>query len=279
MGVTHNKEATFARLADVVGFVAPEHAVDVVKAIVTVHRDFGDRTDRKHARLKYVLHEWGLEKFRQELQSRVPFPIEPPQADAGLRSGRPSRLERSRARTRGVSACRSTAAASPTSAIERLRTGIREVVSRFGTRCPPDRAAEHAPRRTSGPRIAKRSKPCSTPTASSPSDGSAACGATAWPARRCRRAAWRITEAERVLPRVLARHRAGARGGRPAGSADRVPHDRLPERLRAAVRGRGRAGRTLARQVHALPRRRRGGHAPGAAVPGPRATRLGRAAR
>lgn len=78
MGVTHNKEATFARLADIVGFVAPEHAIEVVKAIVTVHRDFGDRTNRKHARLKYVLHEWGLERFRAELQSRVPFPIEPP---------------------------------------------------------------------------------------------------------------------------------------------------------------------------------------------------------
>ncbi len=78
MGVTHNKEATFARLADVVGFVAPAHAVDVIKAIVTVHRDFGDRTNRKHARLKYVLHEWGLERFRDELQARVPFAIAPP---------------------------------------------------------------------------------------------------------------------------------------------------------------------------------------------------------
>lgn len=78
MGVTHNKEATFARLADVVGFVAPEYAVDVIKAIVTVHRDFGDRTDRRHARLKYVLHEWGLAKFREQLQGRVAFPIHPP---------------------------------------------------------------------------------------------------------------------------------------------------------------------------------------------------------
>lgn len=78
MGVTHNNEETFARLADVVGFVAPEHAVDVIKAIVTVHRDFGDRTNRKHARLKYVLHEWGVEKFKAELRSRVPFVIHEP---------------------------------------------------------------------------------------------------------------------------------------------------------------------------------------------------------
>jgi sulfite reductase (ferredoxin) len=78
MGVTHNNEETFARLADVVGFVEPQHGIDVIKAIVTVHRDFGDRTNRKHARLKYVLHEWGLPKFRAELQSRVPFMIHDP---------------------------------------------------------------------------------------------------------------------------------------------------------------------------------------------------------
>ena len=56
MGVTHANEETFARLADMIGFVTPDQAVDIIKAIVTVHRDFGDRTNRKHARLKYVLH-------------------------------------------------------------------------------------------------------------------------------------------------------------------------------------------------------------------------------
>ena len=130
MGVTHNKEATFARLADVVGFVAPEHAVDVIKAIVTVHRDFGDRTDRKHARLKYVLHEWGLEKFRQELQSRVTFPIEPPREmptfvvddHLGWNQHGPGAwslgLPIDSGRIADVDS-------------QRVRTGIREVVSRF----------------------------------------------------------------------------------------------------------------------------------------------------
>lgn len=78
MGITHNNEETFARIADVVGFVTPDHAVEVIKAIVTVHRDFGDRANRKHARLKYVLHEWGLEKFRAELQSRLSFRLQDP---------------------------------------------------------------------------------------------------------------------------------------------------------------------------------------------------------
>jgi sulfite reductase (ferredoxin) len=132
MGVTHNKEATFARLADVVGFVAPEHAVDVIKAIVTVHRDFGDRTNRKHARLKYVLQEWGLDKFRQELQARVPFPIEPPRPmpvfhvddHLGWHAQGPDTwslgLPVDSGRIADVDA-------------QRLRTGIRDVVSHFGT--------------------------------------------------------------------------------------------------------------------------------------------------
>lgn len=76
MGMSHNNDATYARLADPVAFVTPEQVVETVTAIVTIHRDYGDRTDRKHARLKYVLQEWGVEKFRQELDSRVSFPLE-----------------------------------------------------------------------------------------------------------------------------------------------------------------------------------------------------------
>jgi len=76
MGTTHGNEETFARLADVIGFVTPEQTIETVKAIVGIHRDHGDRTNRKHARLKYILHEWGAARFREELQSRVPFAIQ-----------------------------------------------------------------------------------------------------------------------------------------------------------------------------------------------------------
>lgn len=77
MGITHNTEETIARLADLVGFVTVEQAVDTVKAIVTIHRDFGDRENRKHARLKYILHDRGLAWFQTELQNRVSFPVQP----------------------------------------------------------------------------------------------------------------------------------------------------------------------------------------------------------
>jgi sulfite reductase (ferredoxin) len=75
MGMTHNNDETYARLADVVGFITPEQVVEVVRAIVTIHRDFGDRVNRKHARLKYILQDRGVDWFRAELESRVGFPI------------------------------------------------------------------------------------------------------------------------------------------------------------------------------------------------------------
>src|SRR5579872_4004506 len=76
MGMTHNNVQTYPRLADVIGFFTPEHLVDVAKAVLTVHRDFGDRTNRKHARLKYVLEEKGAEWFRGEVEQRLGFKFE-----------------------------------------------------------------------------------------------------------------------------------------------------------------------------------------------------------
>ena len=77
LGMSHGNAETFPRVADVVGFVTPEQLVEASKAVLTVHRDFGDRTNRKHARLKYVLEDRGVEWFRQELEKRLPFKISP----------------------------------------------------------------------------------------------------------------------------------------------------------------------------------------------------------
>ena len=71
MGRSHGNAATYARLADVLGFITPDQLVPVSKAVLTVHRDFGDRTDRKHARLKYVLQERGVEFVRAEVEARA----------------------------------------------------------------------------------------------------------------------------------------------------------------------------------------------------------------
>ena len=70
-GRTHGLTQTYPRLADVIGFVTPEQLVEVSRGVLTVHRDFGDRTDRKHARLKYILEEKGPKWFRSELEARI----------------------------------------------------------------------------------------------------------------------------------------------------------------------------------------------------------------
>jgi len=77
MGRTHGNDATFARLADVIGFIPPEDVVAVAKAVLTIHRDFGDRTDRKHARLKYVVAERGVEFMRTEVNRRAGIELAP----------------------------------------------------------------------------------------------------------------------------------------------------------------------------------------------------------
>ena len=77
MGMSHGNAQTFPRLADVIGFLPPEHLAAVAKAVITIHRDFGDRTNRKHARLKYVLEERGVDWFRIEVEQRAGIKLGP----------------------------------------------------------------------------------------------------------------------------------------------------------------------------------------------------------
>jgi sulfite reductase (NADPH) hemoprotein beta-component len=77
LGMSHGNANTFPRLADVIGYLEPEHLETVSKAVLTVHRDFGDRTNRKHARLKYVIHEKGVDWFRGEVEQRAGIKLEP----------------------------------------------------------------------------------------------------------------------------------------------------------------------------------------------------------
>jgi sulfite reductase beta subunit-like hemoprotein len=78
LGMTHNKGDTTARLAEVLGFVPTEHAVEAVRIVAAIFRDHGNRSDRRHARLKYLLAEWGTPRFREEFQRRASFPLVPP---------------------------------------------------------------------------------------------------------------------------------------------------------------------------------------------------------
>ena len=78
MGMTHGEEDTYPRTADVMGFCATKDAVKIAEAVVTVQRDWGDRKNRKHARLKYTIEDSGLEAFRAEVQRRAGVKLAPP---------------------------------------------------------------------------------------------------------------------------------------------------------------------------------------------------------
>jgi sulfite reductase (ferredoxin) len=77
LGRTHNKEETFPRAADAIGYVPKDIVYDLVKAIVATQRDYGDRHNRRHARMKYLLADWGVEKFKAQVESYLGQPIEP----------------------------------------------------------------------------------------------------------------------------------------------------------------------------------------------------------
>ncbi|MEO8503469.1 MAG: NADPH-dependent assimilatory sulfite reductase hemoprotein subunit [Acidobacteriota bacterium] len=138
LGLTHNKPDTFARLATVLGSVAPVQAVEAVRAVAAIFRDHGNRADRRHARLKYLIEEWGVAKFRAELLVRLgwrlrePLPVGEPdqhdhlgtheQGDGKVFLG--VHVESGRIADRGESL---------------LRTGLRAVIERFrpGVRVTP----------------------------------------------------------------------------------------------------------------------------------------------
>jgi sulfite reductase (NADPH) hemoprotein beta-component len=78
MGATHDDTSTFPRLADELGFIAPEQTLAVAEAVVSVQRDFGDRVSRRHARLKYTIEHMGLAAFIAEVEQRAGVRFEPP---------------------------------------------------------------------------------------------------------------------------------------------------------------------------------------------------------
>ena len=73
MGASHGDPKTYPRLADVIGFCTPDQVVEVSEAIVLIQRDNGDRTERKHARLKYTIDDRGLDWLQTEIESRLDY--------------------------------------------------------------------------------------------------------------------------------------------------------------------------------------------------------------
>jgi sulfite reductase (NADPH) hemoprotein beta-component len=80
LGATHGEPETFPRVADLIGFLTPDQMLKVAETVVGIQRDFGDRTDRKHARFKYTIADRGVDWFKAELFKRLGHELEAPRA-------------------------------------------------------------------------------------------------------------------------------------------------------------------------------------------------------
>jgi len=77
MSMAHGEHATYPRLADVIGFCPLADVLAVAEAVLTTQRDFGDRKNRKHARLKYTIDDRGLDWFKGEVERRMGHALAP----------------------------------------------------------------------------------------------------------------------------------------------------------------------------------------------------------
>ncbi len=75
MGMTPSSKKTFPAIAQRMAFCTTDQAIDVAKAVLLVQRDNGDRSDRKVARMKYLVARWGVERFRKEVESVLGYEL------------------------------------------------------------------------------------------------------------------------------------------------------------------------------------------------------------
>jgi sulfite reductase (NADPH) hemoprotein beta-component len=78
LSMTHGETSTYPRLADVIGYCPKGKTLQVTEEIVTIQHDFGDRTQRKHARFKYTIEDRGIDWLMFELNRRLGWNLEPP---------------------------------------------------------------------------------------------------------------------------------------------------------------------------------------------------------
>jgi sulfite reductase (ferredoxin) len=202
MGMTPAKKNTFPAVALRMAFVTPDQAVAVAEAVVKVQRDYGRRDDRAQARLKYVLHDRGLEWFKGMVEEYYGRPLPEPhptdvrevddhlgwheQGDAKLFLG--INIDNGRIKDEGD---------------VRLKTALRTILSRYGMNCrntplqgmilcdiePADRSAIEQTLRDHGVPLAEELSLTRRYSIACPAYPT--CGLA-------------VTEAERVMPDVLA---------------------------------------------------------------------------
>jgi sulfite reductase (ferredoxin) len=188
MGMTHGNERTFPFLAKPICYVPSAEVVRAAEAVIRLFRDHGNRADRKRARIKYLVHDWGVERFREVLAGYLGKPLTSPQpvevTGFGLYHGWHPQgdgkwwygisVESGRIKDEGDF---------------RLRTCLRTLVERLRPEVRLTPVQDVLLCHLDGGALAEVER---TPTASAGRRSFRASASTAWRARRSRRAAWRF---------------------------------------------------------------------------------------
>ena len=74
--MTHGDTNTYPQLGKVIGFCEPEQILDVAEKIITIQRDYGNRSERKNARFKYTIDRFGLENVEERIRKSIRMELE-----------------------------------------------------------------------------------------------------------------------------------------------------------------------------------------------------------
>src|SRR5881398_2544983 len=263
MGRTHGKTDTYPRLADTLGFARTGEVVDVAEAVVKVQRDHGNRSDRRHARLKYLLDKQGLDWFREQVERQLGRPLAPA-APVQVSDIEDHLGWHEQGRGRSFLGVFVENGRIRDGEDRRLRSALRRVVETVGGGVrfsPTEPAVDRHPRPAEAARGPDPGRP------------------------RHRRSPIALGRAALVhgVPRAPDLRARGRRGGEGAAGRDRGargraratgccgcgahgPDDRVPQRLRATLHRRPRVRRSFAAQVRPVRRRQYARHEAGDVV-------------
>ncbi|UZJ77059.1 assimilatory sulfite reductase (NADPH) hemoprotein subunit [Fictibacillus sp. KU28468] len=76
MGMSHGDKATYPQLSKVIGFCTPDQILEVAEKVITIQRDYGNRSQRKNARFKYTVDRLGLQTVKEELENRLGWSLD-----------------------------------------------------------------------------------------------------------------------------------------------------------------------------------------------------------
>jgi sulfite reductase (ferredoxin) len=71
MGMTHGNAETFPFLGKPICYVPAPSVLGAAEAVIKLFRDYGNRANRRRARIKYLVHDWGVDKFREVLAGYI----------------------------------------------------------------------------------------------------------------------------------------------------------------------------------------------------------------